>query len=274
MAEINFDNIPEQFRGLFVERDGRYDLDTQKISEFQKNADDVRRALSARDNEKKQAEELRKQLKDLQDQMAGIDPATALEATKRIEELEHAQLIAEKKFEEAADKKYQRQIADYQKQIEARDKIIADHEAHNQTIMSDLAEARITQQLVSALGEAGARPEAIPYIVQTMKGNWELDTETRQPMPFENINGGKDRVTMMGADGKPLTFKGHAVSFLQDNPWAALQSNGANSTHQGNRQTNGNVLTISRQEMRDNNRRYEHMKAEAESKGLSVQILD
>src|SRR5688572_3528152 len=277
MAEINLDDLPEQFRNLFVERDGRYTIDDSRLGDFQKNADDVRRALSARDNEKRNVEELRKQLQALQDQMGGIDPSQlsqALEAQKRIEELEHQQLISEKKFEEAAEKKYTRQIAEMQRQIESLNSAVKERETQYTTAMSDLEDARITTQLTAALTEAGVNPKMVPYIIATERKNWELDPETRQPIPIEYVDNGRSKVTAMGPDGKPLTFKTHATTFLQNNPDFALPSNGSNAVHQNNRQGNGTSITIRRDEARQDPRRYEAARAEAEAKNLPLQFVE
>src|SRR5688500_15024001 len=276
MAEINLDDLPEQFRNLFVERDGRYTIDDGRLGDFQKNADDVRRALSARDNEKRNVEELRKQLQAIQDQMGSIDPSQlsqALEAQKRIEELEHQQLISEKKFEEAAEKKYTRQIAEMQRQIESLSSVVKERETQYTTVMSDLEDARITTQLTAALTEAGVNPKMVPYIIATERKNWELDPETRQPTPIEYVDNGRSKVTAMGPDGKPLTFKTHATTFLQNNPDFALPSNGSNAVHQNNRQ-NGSVIAVRRDEIRQDPRRYQAAKEEAESRGLPLQFVD
>lgn len=277
MAEINLDDIPEQFRSLFVERDGRYTIDDRALGDFQKNAEDVRRALSARDNEKANAEKYRRELQALQEQMGGLDPSKipeALKAQERIEELEHQQLISEKKYEEAAERKYQRQVAEMQRQIESLNNAVKERESQYSTIISDLEDARITTQLTSALTEAGVNPKMVPYIIAAERKKWELDPETRQPVPVEYVNNGRDKVTAMGPDGKPLTFKTHATTFLQDNPDFALPSSGSNATHQNGRQTNGTAITVRRDEIRQDPRRYEAARTEAESRGLPLQFVE
>lgn len=276
MAEINFDDIPEQFRSMFVERDGQYTIDTQKISEFSKNSEDVRRALSARDNEKANAEKFRRQLEELQQQMGGVDLSRVpdlLKAQEKIEELEHQQLIAEKKFEEAAEKKFQRQLAEMQRQMEALKTSITDHQTKYERAMQDLEESKISTQLTHELINAGVNPQMIPFILEKERKAWELDPETREPVPITYLENGKNKVTAMGVDGKPLTFKGHANTFLQDNPWAAMASNGSQATHQQQRSGNGS-FTIRRDEVKADVRKYEALKEQAQKVGAQVTIVE
>jgi Tfp pilus assembly protein PilO len=274
MAEINFDDMPEQFRSLFLERDGQYTLDAQKLGEFQKNSEDVRRALSARDNEKRQAEELRKQLAEIKEKIGDFDPnqlPAAMEAQKRIEELEHQQLIAEKKFEEAAERKYQRQVAEMKRQIDALNEQMSSSKYQYEQVLKDLEEATIVTQLSQELIAAGAEARTVPFIVESLRKGWELDPETRKAVPVEYIDNGRTKVTAMGGDGKPLTFKSHATTFLQENPWAAQPSNGANASHQ-NGSNSSNPFRITESEARDFSR-YKAVRDRAEKAGAEIEIV-
>lgn len=276
MAEINFDDIPEEYRSLFLEQDGRYSLDVNKLKESSKTADDVRRALSARDNEKSEAEKLRKELATLREQLGDIDPSRlpeAKDALGRIDQLEHERLIAEKKFEEAAEKKYQRQLAEMQRQIDALNQAVEERQAQFDNVLNDLKESRITGELSEAFIQAGADPKMLPFILEKEAKRYELDPETRRSVPIEWIDGGKNKVTAMGKDGKPLTKKEHADTFLLENPWAALPSGGSGSRHQ-NGPSGQTAFSMSRAEARVNNRKYEQLQQQAEKAGTSVTFTD
>lgn len=283
MAVINLDDIPEEFRNLFTEQDGRYTLDTNALGESRKTADDVRRALQARDNEKGEAEKLRKELASMREQLGGIDPSRlkeAKDALGRLDELEqerekveHERLISEKKFEEAAERKYHRQLTELQRQIEALNQSVEQRQSQFDNVMNDLRESRINSELSQAFIQAGVNPSMLPFILEKEAKRWELDPETRQPVPIELIEDGRSKVTAMGSDGKPLTKKEHADTFLRENVWAALPSRGSNSQHQANTPSNGS-FTISRTEARTNNRKYEQLMEQAQKVGSTVEFVD
>lgn len=280
---INLDDIPEEFRNLFTEQDGRYTLDTNALSEGKKTAEDVRRALQARDNEKGEAEKLRKELASLREQLGGIDPSRLSEAKAalgRLDELEqerdkieHERLISEKKFEEAAERKYHRQLTELQRQIETLNQTIEQRQSQFENVMNDLKESRINSELSEAFIQAGVNPSMLPFILEKEAKRWELDPETRQSVPIELIEGGKSKVTAMGSDGKPLTKKEHADTFLRENAWAALPSRGSSSQHQNNTTSNG-AFAISRAEARSNNRKYEQLVEQASKVGSTVEFID
>ena len=274
MAEINFDDMPEQLRALFIEREGQYALDPQKLGEFQKTSEDVRRALAARDHEKANAEKLRKDMEALKEQMGGIDPAqlpAALEAQKRIEELEHQQLIAEKKFEEAAERKFTRQMAEMKRQMDTLNQTLEQRQREYENLFQEYGKVRINDALSREFIEAGVDPDFLDAAVQMEARRWEIDPQTRSPVPIEYIENGQTKVTAMGSDGKPLTMKEHARIFLRDKPRWAVPSNGSHASHQ-NASGSGNPFRISETDARDL-RKYEAVRARAQQAGADVEIV-
>src|SRR5688500_12785058 len=276
MAEINFDDIPEQFRELFVEQDGRYTIDTQKIAAYQKNAEDVRRALSARDNERSEAANLRKQMEELQAKFGGLDPERlpdALDALTKVEEMEQQKLIAEKRYEEAAERKYQRQINEMQRQIEALNQTITQEKQQREQLFGDYSKIAINEAHAKELLGAGLHPDILDRDLNMQSRRWEIDPETRKPVPIEMFDGGRQKVTATGSNGQPLTFKEHAQTFLRDRPKWALASSGSNSVHQ-NGNVSGGQFVMRRDEARQDNRRYEAMVQEAAKVGQQVVFVD
>lgn len=276
MAEFNFDEIPEQYRELFTEQDGRFTLNEDTVKSWRKNADDVRSALSARDNEKGEAAKLRKQIEEMQAKFGSIDPERlpeAMEALKRVEELEHKQLLDEKKFVEAAEQKYRRQLAEMERQIESLNKTVEEERTRYNDLFSDYGKTIINDRLSRAFIEAGIDPDFLDAAVQMEAQNWEVNPETRESIPFV-LTGDKQRVTAYGTDGKPLTYEEHARTFLRDKPKWALQSNGSQSSHQGAPGNRQSRFSITRDEMRNDNRRYEKLREQADSAGERLQIVD
>lgn len=276
MAEINLDGLPEQFRKLFIERDGQYEFDTESLSQGMKSADDVRKALSARDNERTEAARLRKQLEDMQSKLGGLDPERlpdAMTALERLDEMEQQKLIAEKRFEEAAEKKYQRQIAEMKRQLEQLTNSIGEEQKRYEALFSDYGKVRIQDMLSKEFLDAGIDPDFLDVAIATESRRWEIDPESRDPVPVEFIDGGKTKVTATGADGKALTMKEHARTFVRERPKFALPSNGAGATHQhNNNHGDERNFTMTRSQARDL-RAYEQLREKAVKAGTMVQVV-
>lgn len=276
MAEINLDDIPEQFRNLFVERDGELVFDPSSLADSMKHADDVRKALSARDNERAEAARLRKQLEEMQSKLGGLDPERlpdAMTALERLDEIEQQKLIAEKRFEEAAEKKYQRQIAEMKRQIEQMTSSIAEEKQRYESLFGDYGKVRIQDMLSKEFLDAGIDPDFLDVAIATESRRWEIDPESREPVPVEFIDGGKTKVTATGADGKALTMKEHARTFVRERPKFAIPSNGSGATHQqNNNRGNDNNFTMTRTQARDL-RAYEQMRERAVKAGTMVQVV-
>lgn len=276
MPEINLDDIPEQFRNLFVDRDGQLAFDAESLSGNMKSAEDVRRALSARDNERAEAANLRKQLEELQSKFQGIDAdrlPDAMTALERLDEMEQQRLISEKRYEEAAEKKYQRQIAEMKRQLEQLGNNMNEEKQRYEALFGDYGKVRIQDMLSREFLEAGIDPDFLDVAIATESRRWEIDPETREPVPVEFIDGGKTKVTATGANGQPLTMKEHARTFVRERPKFAMPSNGTGSSHQNsaNRSANGD-FTMTRTQAKDL-RAYEQMREQAIKAGTMVQVV-
>lgn len=266
------EEIPEELRALYNESDGKWTLDVE-AGEGERSAADVTRALRARDNEKAEREKLKQQLDDLQSKLEGIDPdrlPDAADALKRLEELEHDQLINEKKYEEAAAVKFQRQIAELQRSVEAAERAAADAQGKQVQQRSRLESMMIEGALQAEFLKHQTDPAKLRYLLLDAKSKWELDTETDQPVPIDFIEDGKTKVTAMGPDGNPLTMEGHVKQLLADNPWAVLPSTGSSASHQTTG-TNG-AFSMTETEAQDFGR-YKNMKDQATKAGVELDIV-
>lgn len=267
------DEIPEGLEAYYVERSGKWVLDAEP-GEGEKAAQDVERALRARDNEKAEREKLRTQLEELTEKFEGIDPdkiPDIVESQKRLEELEHQQLIEAKKFEEAAEKKFERRLAEMnrnleqtKRQMQERDAKMADQRKKLETIMIEGA-------LQSEFIKNQTDPQKLRYLLLDARSKWELDPETDEPIPIDYTEGGHTKVTAVGADGKRLTMQEHVKSILADNPWAVLESTGSGSRHQQRTGANG-AFTMTETEAADFGR-FKAVKAQAEKAGVDFQIV-
>lgn len=267
------EDIPEGMESFYVERDGQWMLDAEP-GDADRNAEDVRRAMRARDNEKAEREKLRKELDAMKERIGDIDLdrlPDIQEVQKKLEESEHQKLIDEKKFEEAAERKFHRQIQEMTRKIEALEGAVNERETSLSSLQSDFASRVIDDSLQQAYIESGGDPVRSKYAVQALREAWEFDKENRKPTPIQKLDDGSV-VTAIGADGKPLTMKEQVSTFLRDEPWFQLGSTGTNSAHQPSQNGQGSRFRISGDEIKANFSRYEQVKAEAEKAGVPVEI--
>ena len=260
------DEIPEALREYYTEKDGKWILDAEP-GEGERHAEDVRRALGARDNEKAEREKLRKELDELKSVLVDVDIAQipdAIEALKGKEELEQKKLIDEGKLAEAIEKKYERQIAEQKRAIEnassEREELDRRLAAQRERLQTHL----IRSELQKAFIEAKTDPAKLKFLMLEAQGKWEIDDETDQPVPIDWIDGGKTKITATGSDGKQLTMAEHVKTILAENPWAMLESSGSNARHQTS--TNGTDFTISADDASDFTK-YKAAREQAEKAG-------
>jgi len=269
----NQDDIPEGLTDYYVEVNNRWELDAEP-GEGVKSAEDVRRALQARDNEKAERTRVKAELDKLREVLGDIDAERlpdAIEALKKVEELEHDQLISEKKYEEAAAKKFERRMAELQRNVEAAQNQNAQMEAKIQEQRERLQAVVIEGELQRQFLSEGGDPQKVRYLMMDAKQKWELDPESDEPVPVDFLDNGKTKVTAVGADGKTLTMQEQVKTMLAENPWAVLESSGSRSSHQSGASVNGQYR-ITETEAKDFGK-YKSMKAQAEKANTELEIV-
>jgi hypothetical protein len=268
------EEIPEELQPLYTEKEGKWLLDAEP-GEGEKHAEDVRRALRARDQEKAEREALRQQLEELRAKIGDIDLEKIpdlKEAQKRAEEAEHQRLIDEKKFEEAAESKFHRKIAEMVREIESLKKAIPEKETMIESLYQELSNTAIDQALQHVYHESGGDPRRTRYAIQALRDGWEFDRDGRKPIPIQRLEDGTV-ITATGSDGNPLTMKEHVATFLRDEPWFQLQSNGSDSTHQGRTGNGAARFQITGDQIKSDFRSYERLKEAAAKAGAQVEIV-
>lgn len=268
------DEIPESLRDHYTEQDGKWQLDAEP-SQGEMHAENVRRALAARDNEKAERERLRLELDNLKSGLDGVDLSRIDELKdfqRQKEELEHQALIAEKKYEEAAEKKHERRIAELMRNVENLQKQLQERAEIHDALRQKYAKSRLTDALSEEFRVQNTDPKKLPFLLAIAERMWELNEED-EPTPIDFVDGGKTKITAVGADGNTLSMKEHIKSLLAENPWAVLESTGSRAHHQMTASTQNGTYVIPANEAQDI-RRYEAHKAAAEKAGLDWTIAD
>jgi len=271
------DDIPEQYREDYVERDGKWILQLEGGDPYSKPLDEFNRILSGRDKERQQREELQKQLDAIRERLGGDISDEYLETIAKsrqdADEAEQQRLIAEKKFEEAAEKKYQRRVSEAERQIEQLKAQVEKSQSDYNDLLGRHKNVMIQDKLRQELLSAGADPKKLPFVLSTESEKWELDTESWNPVPIEWINGGREKVTATGSDGNPLSMSEHAKGLLREHPWLALESSGSGSSHQTNGTNGAYQVRESQLQGPQGHSTYIRLKEQAKKAGQELQIL-
>src|SRR5574340_458446 len=95
-SQEELSQIPETYRDLYIEKDGKFYLDVENIDDMPQVGGLKSALQKERDN---RATAIREQ-KELLKKFEGIDPEKAKDALKKLHELEDKRLIEEGKLEE------------------------------------------------------------------------------------------------------------------------------------------------------------------------------
>lgn len=151
------DEVPEKFRGLYVEKDGGFEVDPAKFADFE--FDDREELAGALEHERKE----RKRLKDEAEKYKGIDPEKAREAQRRLDELDEKKLIEAGEVEKLKakwQKEWDDEKADLQKQIGDRD--------------TQLTKFKLTDKVREAALKAGVIPEDVDDVLTLTSPRFKL----------------------------------------------------------------------------------------------------
>jgi len=185
------DAVPEAYRTLYVERDGKFVLDTKRI-------DDTVGLKSTLETERNTRKEVERQMKDLQKKFEGLNPDQIRNMLKRVENDEEARLMAEGKFEEVLSKRVSRQTealqADYKKQLEDKDKEL---EKRNH-VMTKLQRRALDSILTKTALDVGVNKEPGTLedaLLNALHEGWTIDEDGEAVRM-------RDGEVMLGKDGK------------------------------------------------------------------------
>jgi hypothetical protein len=176
MAKFKFkkvaklDDVPEAYRGLYVEKDGSFVVDPAKLEDFEwDDKEELRTALEAERKERKQAKA------DLE-KYKGIDPDKARAAQAKLDELDEKQLIDKGEFERLNKKR------ETERETER-----AAWEKEKETYVSQLTKFKLTDKVRAAALAAGVIPEDIDDVLTITSNRFRL--------------GEKDQIVILDKDG-------------------------------------------------------------------------
>jgi hypothetical protein len=215
----SLDEVPEAHRELYVEKDGRFQLDVEGVvpqERFKEFRDNNIRLM-------KEREDLQKKLASYSD----VDPQTYQEAIKKLQAFDDKKMLDEGKVEELLTIRTERLRNDYENQIKAFQKKLAELESHSTTLGAELAKERIDGRLREVAGRVGIEETALPDLINRGRQVWRLVEGEPVAMQGEQLIYGKD-------PAKPISMEEWADGLADQAPHLFKASTGGGAQNQVN----------------------------------------
>lgn len=187
--------LEEGLQGLYTQDGSKFVLDISE--DGLKEHPGVGPLARAFEREKVDRKKLADTVAALQSKFDGLDPEAAREALAAMANAEDKELLDEGKVEELLAKKTARMQADFQQQLEAKEKALKEYTGQIEQLNGSLADITIYDAIKDAALTKGLRKEALPDIRNRAAGIWTI----KDGKPVAT----KDGDTVFGKDGNPLT---------------------------------------------------------------------
>src|SRR5574337_936886 len=166
------DEIPEQFRSIYREAEGRHIVDIDGIL----FADDHKNLLSALDSERDARSKAEKELKRFSD----IDLGHVDELKKRVPELEQALSEANESKRNSIDKAVDERLGPLRREHEAQIRALSQQAealtGENQTLKGQIAKRTSEESIRKVATKKGIREQAVPDVIaRASEFGWTVD---------------------------------------------------------------------------------------------------
>lgn len=216
----NLEQVEEKYRDLYKkEADGKYHLQADEDPEQKAKLDEFRQ-----NNIK-----LAKDLKTVQDTLAGIDLEEYKELKKTSQGIKDQQLIAAGKIDEVVAERTARMKSDFEAQLKAIQKSLEDTTKERDTLSGKYATELIEGRVMRAITTlAVPRKEAVADILNRARNTFTLENGELTPKTDGKI--------LYGKDGKsPLSIEEYAQNLVTDGPhlFESTAGGGAQGSQKG-----------------------------------------
>lgn len=210
----SLDEVAEPLRDQYKQVGDEFVLDTDdgdyktRLAEFRNNNIDLNRRLEETGQQASKVGELQTLLKNYE----GLDPEKARAALETMTKIDEQKLIDAGKMDEVLAQRTQRMVSDFEGQISALDKALAEERKTGGVYKEKLTSVVIDNSLQNAVGGvATVRKGAMQDILSRGRNVWSLN-EDGTPVPT-----GNDGKVMYGKDGKStLSMDEWAQSLVED----------------------------------------------------------
>jgi hypothetical protein len=227
------DDLPDDIKKLYRKReDGKYALDVEGLVEREK-LDEFR---SNNVSLKEEIEKLRQQM----EAFKGIDPAKYKELLAKMQTDEEKKLLEAGKIEEVVTQRTARMRAEFQEQLQAKDKLIVKLEGDVNKAYQERATHIIDSELRRAVDnpELGFQPGVADLLKeQVLKEFVYRDGKVVRVKPDGNL--------VYGKGGDPGSLHEFLQDIIKERPYLVKASNGGGAPPRGGGQ-NGSGKTMKR----------------------------
>jgi hypothetical protein len=161
------EDVPEAYRGLYVQKDDGFEIDPAKFAEFE--FDDKAELEGALKREREERKAAKEELKKYE----GIDPERARAAQERLDKLDEKKLIDKGEFERLLKKRsdeFDTREAEYKRQLEEHGKRLDTYE--------------LTNPVREAALKAGVLPEDVEDVLKINSHRFRLN-DKRKPVVLD-----------------------------------------------------------------------------------------
>lgn len=209
--------VPEQFRTLYVEKDGKFLLDMARITDttnLKKSLESEREAKKRIENEKR----------DLEKSFEGINPKTVKEMMARLDNDEEGRLMKEGKLDELVNKRTERNTErlrqDFEKKLGDKDGEIQ----QKAQVVTKLQRRALGSVLTTTFLDLGVHKDALEdVLLNALNEHWTVNEDG------EAVMLDKDGDVVLGKDGKSplqLTEWGESKRATKKHWWPAGNAGG------------------------------------------------
>ncbi len=255
------DEIPENLRPAYVQKDGKYVLDVEGDG-----GSDPSKMKAALEKERRDREALQKTLNDLKSKLGDTDPAKAREALQQLQDLEEKALLGDlpPNIQAAVDKiveaRVQRQATDFKTREDALN-------GENGTLKSKLEELQIDNGIRAAAVNAKVLTTAVEDAVLLGKSVFKLNKDG-VPVPMN----GKEIIYSAKDATKPMSMQEWLADRAKDRAhWFEPSGGGGTPPAGKGPASNGKAMTITKDEAKDP-AAYRAAKEAAAKAGQPLQI--
>lgn len=247
------------------ENSGADQTDVKKLVE-QAVADATKGLINNRDQLKSEKLKLKEEYEALKAQWGDLDPNQVKAIMTRLENDEETKLIAEGKVDEVISRRTQAMQGDFQKRIDAADKIRDDLEGQVGSMQSKIKSLVLDSQIRRNAAELGILPSAVDDALYRAKDIFSIGENDSV------VAKDRDGSVLLGKNGRdPLSPAEWIDSMKEKAPHWFAQNGGANASGGAGKASSG-AFTLTREQARDP-RKYRAAQEAAAKAGQSVQIL-
>lgn len=266
LSKTDYDAIDGNLKGFYKAEGDIFALDLDGVETHP-----ATRAISrALDTERNNASTRARELKELRDKLGDMTPEEAVEARRRIKELEDKAAVGDvpdrfkEQFEKAVTARVKSTIDDFENQKKAFERQIKDLNVKLGETTEQLSVLTIDGEIRKAALEAGLEDWAVDDAILQARQIYRMKDGKPVPLQGDQIIYGKN-----ASEPKPISE--WLSDMIPKRPGWVKPSTGGGAANGSRRSTGSNILKLTREQARDVPT-YREAQARAKKEGLTIEV--